>query len=177
MLTTTWPFYLCAFGTIATCLALTFSRSLARTVPTNYALLGVFTVCQSYSVATLCQLSDPEVVFMALIGTVGIVMGLTLYAMTTKKDFTMMGGSLFLLLSGMMVLSIFNWFFRVPFIVTLLTAGGCVLEGFYLIYDIQLICGQKRGKFSIDDYIAASMNLYIDIIRIFIKLLDLLNKM
>jgi len=177
MLTTTWPLYLALFGAFATSLVLTFSREIARTVPKNYALLTVFTVCQAYSVATLCQFSDPEIVFMALVGTVGIVMGLTVYAMTTKRDFTMMGASLFLLMSGMLVLSIFNWFFRVPFIMTLLTAGGCVLEGFYLVYDVQLICGGKRGEFSIDDYISASMNLYIDIIRIFIKLLDLLNKL
>jgi len=114
---------------------------------------------------------------MALTGTVGIVMGLTLYAMTTKKDFTMMGGSLFLVFSAMMVMSIFNFFFRSPFLVCLMTTVGCLLEGYYLIYDVQLICGQKRGKFSIDDYVAASMNLYIDIIRIFLKLYKILNAM
>ena len=51
------------------------------------------------------------------------------------------------------------------------------MAGFYLIYDVQMICGGKRGEFSIDDYVRAAMTLYVDIIRIFLKLLEILSKL
>ena len=73
---------------------------------------------------------------MALVGTVGIVCSLTVYAMTTEKDFTMMGGSLFLVLGCMVILGLFNWMFHTPLIEGLLFCAGCLLEGFYLIYDV-----------------------------------------
>jgi len=50
------------------------------------------------------------------------------------------------------------------------------MAGFYLIYDVQMICGGKRGKFSIDEYVRASITLYIDIIRIFLKIIEILNE-
>lgn len=150
---------------------------MARSVPTNYAILGVLTFSEAYSVATITQFYQREIIQMALIGTLGIVSSLTLYAMTTKRDFTLMGGSMFMFMMGIMILGIFNWFFQIPLITGLLFCAGFVMEGFYLIYDVQLICGQKRGKFEVDDYILAAMNLYIDIIRIFLKLLQILQKL
>ena len=114
---------------------------------------------------------------LALIGTTGIVMSLTLYAMTTKKDFTMMGGSFFIFFGAFTLFGFLNWFMRSPALAALLVCGSCIIEGFYLIYDVQLICGQMRGKFSTDDYVMAAMNLYIDIIRIFLKLMEILSKL
>ena len=81
-------------------------------------------------------MSDPEIVLMALVGTVGIVCSLTVYAMTTEKDFTYMGGSFFLFLGGMVVLGLFNMIFRTDLASAILVVGGCILEGFYLIYDV-----------------------------------------
>jgi FtsH-binding integral membrane protein len=43
--------------------------------------------------------------------------------------------------------------------------------GIYIIYDTQLIVGEKSEKFSIDDYIFASVCLYVDIIRMFLYIL------
>jgi FtsH-binding integral membrane protein len=39
-----------------------------------------------------------------------------------------------------------------------------------------MIMGGKRGKFAVDDYIMASLNLYIDIIQMFIYIVRLLSK-
>jgi len=177
MAQSTGMMYLTMFGAIATMLIITFSPNQARTVPNNYYLLAAFTFCESWSVASIVQFYNTQIILVALIGTLGIVTALTFYAMTTKKDFTMMGGSIFMFAMGMLLLSLFNWAFQVPLVSALLIVGGCILEGYYLIFDIQLICGQKRGKFGIDDYILAAINLYIDIIRIFLKLLEILQKL
>ena len=81
-------------------------------------------------------MSDPEIVLMALLGTCTITCSLTLYAMTTKEDFTMKGGILFMLMGAMTFMALSNWFLRNPIIELLLTCGGCIMAGFYLIYDI-----------------------------------------
>jgi len=49
-----------------------------------------------------------------------------------------------------------------------------VVSGLYLIYDIKIIMGKDGIKLSMDDYIRGAMHLYIDIIRIFIKILQFL---
>jgi FtsH-binding integral membrane protein len=46
----------------------------------------------------------------------------------------------------------------------------------YLIIDTQMIVGGHYLKYSIDDYIMASVNLYLDIINIFIYLLAIMGK-
>ena len=47
--------------------------------------------------------------------------------------------------------------------------------GFYLIVDTQMIMGGKGIELSVDDYVLASMLLYIDIVQIFLYLLRLLG--
>ena len=46
----------------------------------------------------------------------------------------------------------------------------------YIIYDTQLIIGDGGERFSEDDYILATMCLYIDIINLFVQMLKLISK-
>ena len=46
----------------------------------------------------------------------------------------------------------------------------------YLVYDVQLISGKFGIQYSVDDYIFAAMELYIDIIRLFLEILRILAK-
>lgn len=54
------------------------------------------------------------------------------------------------------------------------TLGVCVF-GIFLVYDTQLVVGGKHRaiSFSSDDYIFAALNLYIDIVQLFLYLLRL----
>lgn len=76
-------------GQIVTILILMCSRDQAKKVPNNYIILTIYTVCQSYLVGFICGLSSPKIVFMAAVLTLAIFFALTLYACTTKTDFTM----------------------------------------------------------------------------------------
>lgn len=42
-------------------------------------------------------MTDPNIVFMAFIMTLGIVVSITIYAFKTKRDFTIYGGTLFII--------------------------------------------------------------------------------
>lgn len=118
----------------ATACAIFCSRSLARSVPTNYILLSIFTFCISYLVAFVTTAYDPATVIMAAVMTAGIVVSLTIYAMTTKTDFTVLGG--FLWIFGM-TFCLFGMLFAIygQLANTVYCAIGVILFGFYLIYD------------------------------------------
>jgi len=53
--------------------------------------------------------------------------------------------------------------------------GACIF-GIYIVIDVQMIEGKKRDKYELDDYIGASMNLYLDVINLFIYILELFGK-
>jgi len=104
-----------------------------------------------------------------------IVTALTVYAFTTKTDFTMMGGVFFMLGFGLLGLIIINMFFASAFLRTLICLFGAFLMGLYIIYDTQLILGKGEASLEIDDYIFAAMSLYIDIVQLFTYILQLLG--
>ncbi len=116
-----------------------------RTVPTNYILLFAFTFAEAYMVSAICGLADPQIVMMAAFFTMAVTFGLTLYACTTKEDFSIMGGGLFVFLTVMIVMGIFMSFTNNDTLHIIYAGFGVILYGFYLIYDTQLIMGTKAN--------------------------------
>ena len=108
--------------------------------------------------------------------TCAIVVGLTIYAFYTKTDFTYCGGLFFMLLLGSMAFGILNIFIQNRVMEIALGLFGAILGGLYLIYDTQLIVGDKARALSVDDYIIGALSLYIDIIKIFVEILRVLNE-
>lgn len=51
-----------------------------------------------------------------------------------------------------------------------------IISGLYLIYDVKMIMGKENIKLNLDDYIRGAMHLYVDVIRIFIKILQALGE-
>lgn len=168
---------LSALGSLVTMLILVFSRELSRTYPKNYYLLGAFTLCESHLVSSITAYYEPLVVFEAMLVTAAIVAALTLYAFTTKREITYFMGLIWMLALGSLFVGIVGIFFRGAFMHLLYALIGTVVAGLYLIYDIKAIMGNHGYlKVDIDDYVRGALNLYIDIIRIFIKILEFLGK-
>ena len=69
-------------------IALACVPGLAAKSPINVILLSVFTLAESYLVSMICSLYTPESVLNAAIATLGATIGLTLYAIKTKSDFS-----------------------------------------------------------------------------------------
>ena len=151
-----------------------------RVVPTNYILLGVFTLCVSYIVGIgvwAVGQDNAFIVLEAALMTAAMTLGLTIYAMTTKTDFTLCAPFLMVIaLTSMMffILSlIFGWYMN-----TLYCYFGIILMSFYIVIDTQMIIGGNNRKYQIseDDYIMASVILYLDIINLFLYILQILSK-
>ena len=167
--------YICLVVYMVSLYSLACYPKVARSVPTNYILLFIFTVSFSYVIAFISAQYDFRIVTSSAIMTLLVVVGLTAYAFYTKTDFTMLGGLLFsmtLLLIGMIILGIF---ITSKFYHTVIAAAILVLFSVYLIYDTQLIIGKKSNKYLIDDYILAAVNLHLDIINIFLALMQLIG--
>ena len=145
-------------------------------VPLNYILLTIFTLGMGYTVSIYTAFSTSQNVIVALILTVVTVVGLTIYAWKTEKDFTIYGGVLFIALTLLVFSSFLMWIFpRVTIVEIILDIVGLLVFAIYLIYDTQLLMSNKRYHYESDDYILAAMNLYLDIINIFIELLSIMN--
>lgn len=104
----------------------------------------------SYVVSATCsQVKDSsengsKIVLIAAVMTLGIVVALTLYAMTTKKDFTMLGGFLFCFSMTLLIFGIFVAFSYSDTAYVIYCGLAVLLYSFYLIYDTQLIVGKGR---------------------------------
>jgi len=178
-----WVYYLCSFGTLAVMLGVSCCCSgVARTFPTNYIFLLVITVGISVMVGFATLFYSTDSVLLALATTCGIFFALTAFACLTKSDFTGMGPYLFGALAALMMfgftLFIFNYFFGVGQWMYKIYAGiGVLIFTLYIVYDTQLIVGgaHKKHQFSIDDYAFAALNLYLDIINLFLFLLELMG--
>jgi len=96
--------------------------------------------------------------------TAAVTVSLTIYAYKTKTDFTLMGGLLFICLAVLIVAGILSIFIRNKVFRIVYSCLGVIIFGIYLIYDTQLVIGKNARGYSIDDYIPAALNLYLDII-------------
>jgi len=168
-----WLFFTTVILSIVIIIPLLCIKDLARRVPTNYILLLLWTFCEAYMVATCCANYDPIIVLEAVFLTCAVTISLTIYACTTKTDFTVCGGMLFVMICLLLCLGILSIF--LPFLNTLYCVCGVLVYSIYLLYDTQLIMGKFGNEYEIDDYIIAAIMIYIDIIQIFLYLLQLLG--
>ena len=75
----------------------------------------------------------------------------------------------------LMILALVTMFTDNPFLNNLYCAVGIICFGLYLIVDTQMIMGGREVSFGIDDHIIAALHLYIDVIQIFLYVLELLK--
>lgn len=114
--------------------------------------------------------NGPELVMQALGGTALIFFGLSAYALTTKKDFSFMGGFLMVGLLVAVVAMIANIFMGIPALSLAISAViVMVMSGLILFDTSRIIHGGERN------YIRATVSLYLNIYNIFIHLLALLG--
>ena len=75
----------------------------------------------------------------------------------------------------MFAIGIIAVLFRVKALYALYTFCMTIIIGVYLVYDAQLIMGKLGVGYSIDDYIFATLQIYMDIIRLFLLILKILG--
>lgn len=118
----------------------------------------------------LAMPGGPALVMQALGGTALVFFGLSAYALTTRKDFSYMGGFLTVGLLVAVVAMIANMFLAIPALsLTISAAVVMIMSGLILFDTSRIINGGETN------YIRATVSLYLDIYNLFIHLLHLLT--
>lgn len=146
----------------------------ARKFPTNYLFLFSITLCEAVIVGFVSATYTVSSVLMAAGITSILFVGLTLFAIFTKTDFTGFGPYLFAASLGLMVFGIFAIFFHS--IQVVYASLGAILFSFYIVFDTQMIVRgrhQSKYQYSVDDYVFAALSIYLDIINLFFFLLEI----
>jgi modulator of FtsH protease len=113
---------------------------------------------------------NPSIVMTALGGTGAIFLGLSGYALTTRKDFSFMGGFLMVGLVVVIGAAILNIFFAMPALFLAINAAiVMIMSGLILYQTSSLIHGGETN------YIMATAGLFLSILNLFQALLHLLG--
>lgn len=162
---------------LVTLLVLTFSESARHSHPTNLWLLATFTAAEGVLVGAISSQYNLASIVLAVMITAGVTVGLSLYALRTKKDFTMQGGLLMTLLLTLIFTSLVGAFMRSPVLDLMIAGGGALLFGAYIVFDVQMLAGGKHTthKLSPDEYVVGAITIYLDVINLFIYILRLLD--
>lgn len=118
----------------------------------------------------LAMPNGSQIVMMAMGGTATIFVGLSAYALTTRKDFSFMGG---FLLAGILVAFLAGLgaiFFQVPALSLTVSAAFVLLMGGLILFETSRIV--HGGE---TNYISATVGLYVSIYNLFSSLLALIG--
>eukprot|EP00127_Corallochytrium_limacisporum_P000221 Clim_evm38s7 gene=Clim_evmTU38s7 len=164
-----------AYGlTFVLLIAMVCVEKLRRQTPWNYIMLGAYTLCMAYLVGTITTFYDVSAVLYAVGVTAIVTIGVTIFAFQTKYDITDKGGYLLVALLVLLGFGIFAIFFRNDVVNVVYAALGALLFTIFLVYDTQLMLGGKhKMAISPEEYILAALNLYVDIINLFLYILAL----
>ena len=171
-----WMFIVALILTFVILIALACFENLRRQTPTNFILLIVFTLCESFLLGVISSQYDTKIVLVAVGVTAVVVVALTIFAFQTKIDFTIFSGILFVLLICLIVFGFIAILFPSNILTAVYGSLGALLFSAYLVVDTQMMMGGKH-KYSIspEEYIFAALNLYLDIINIFLYILTILQ--
>ncbi|CAB3399710.1 unnamed protein product [Caenorhabditis bovis] len=161
-----WIVFPNLFGSIALIIALHIK---SRDVPINYVLLAAFTTVQAITLGCCIVFFDAKVILEAAIITGLVVTGLFIFTLQSKRDFSSgyaVGGSL---LSVLLIASLFQLVTMSPAFHLIINICGAGVFVIMLVIDLDMV----MRRFSPEEYISACVALYLDIINLFIYILQI----
>ena len=119
----------------------------------------------------LTQFTNGQQLVLTSLGATGVIfVALSGYVLTTRKDFSFLGGFLFIALLGGIVLSIGGAIFQVPMLQIAMSGLFVLIFSSFILYDTSRIL--QNGE---TNFIMATISLYLDILNLFMSLLQILS--
>ncbi|MEJ2110320.1 MAG: Bax inhibitor-1 family protein [Acidobacteriota bacterium] len=148
----------------------------AKTRSMQYAGLAVFIVAEAIIFIPLIYIavyySSPEVLPNAVLITAMLFAGLTVYALTTRKDFSFLGG--ILTIGGFVAIGLIVAGVLFGFNLGLVFSGGMVLlASGAILYDTSKIV----RVYNTEDYVGASLQLFASVMLLFWYILRIVMRM
>jgi modulator of FtsH protease len=111
-----------------------------------------------------------QIVMTAMGGTGAIFIGLSAYALVSRKDFSFMGGFLFAGMMVVMIAMLANIFLEMPALSLVISGVVILLMSAMILFDTGRIVNGGETN-----YIMATVSLYLSLYNIFVSLLQLLG--
>ncbi|KAF7227598.1 glutamate receptor, ionotropic, N-methyl D-aspartate-associated protein 1b (glutamate binding) [Nothobranchius furzeri] len=172
----TWTYFL-SYGIffVSVCV-ISCCGNVRRRHPWNLVALSILTLSMSYMVGVIASFHNTESVIIAVGITAVVCFSVIIFSMQTKYDFTSCYGVLFVCLIVLFIFSILCIIFQ-NMILNIVYAGlGALLFTVFLAVDTQLLLGNKELSLSPEEYVFAALNLYTDIINIFLYILAIIGR-
>ncbi len=111
-----------------------------------------------------------QLVLTSLGATGAIFLALSAYVITTRRDFTFMGGFLFIIASAAFLAGLANLFFQLPLLQVVVAGAFAVVSSAYILFTTSaIIQGGERN------YIMATVSLFVSLFNLFLSLLQILS--
>ncbi|HEX5971189.1 MAG TPA: Bax inhibitor-1 family protein [Gemmatimonadaceae bacterium] len=144
--------------------------------PRNLILVLLFTFIEGLFIApflTLAERQSPGIVGQAGILTLSTFGVLSLYALISKRDFSAWGSFFFVGLWVLIATSLLNIFFPTALGTLWIAAGTVLVFSGLLVFDTWRIV--RSGAYGPDDYVPAAVNIYLDLLNLFLAIVSLLG--
>ena len=139
----------------------------------NLFLLYLFAAIEGAIVGPVLVLVNhaaPGIPMQAAVLTATVFGGLSLYAFQSRRDFSFLGGFLFVGLIALIVAGIVMMFVHSSLVATIYALVGVLIFSGYVLYDTSMIMRQLGPN----DAVIGAVSLYLDLLNLFWFILQLL---
>ena len=147
--------------------------------PKTILQLSLFTIFETMLLCAFSALQEPETIIVSTVVTFGLTIGLGIYALTTKHNYTNLISFLSSILLCLFVMSMSNIWLKNEFLDNMEPYIGTILFLGYIIVDVQYFLHKhvSESEYDINDlHIIASINIYLDVLNIFLRLVEIFAK-
>ncbi|KAI5214064.1 Protein Lifeguard 1 [Manis pentadactyla] len=171
-----WTYYVSYAVFFISLIVLSCCGDFRRKHPWNLVALSVLTVSLSYMVGMIAGFYNTEAVIMAVGITTTVCFTVVIFSMQTRYDFTSCMGVLLVSMVVLVIFAILCIFIRNRILEIVYASLGALLFTCFLAVDTQLLLGNKQLSLSPEEYVFAALNLYTDIINIFLYILTIIGR-
>lgn len=155
-------------GVLIAAIVLVIAASAKADSATGLWLSLLFFMTMGLLISPAVGVAPLETIVTAITGTALIFLALSVYALVSKKDFTFMGGFLFIALVGIIILGIINIFAQIPMLHIVISYAALLIFSLFVLHDTSEVVTGKETN-----YIRAALNMFLNIINIFTSLLSI----
>ena len=161
---------------IATFAPLVMAMQARRSFPRNLILTLVFTFVEGIFLAPFllfAERANPGIIGQAGLLTLSTFGVLTLYAVISKRDFSAWGSFFIVGLWVLIATMLINMFVGSALGSLWIAAGTVLVFSGLLVFDTWRIV--RSGQYGPDDYVPAAVNIYLDLLNLFLAIISLLG--
>jgi FtsH-binding integral membrane protein len=147
-----------------------------RDFPRNLVFTFLFAFVEGIWLAPFLAMAEgrsPGIVGEAGVLTLSTFGVLSLYAVVSKRDFSAWGSFFIVGLWVLIATSLINLFFQSALATLWIAAGTVLVFSGLLVFDTWRIV--RSGQYGPDDYVPAAVNIYLDLLNLFIAIISLLG--